>query len=209
MTVRNHNPSFAALCTLLIWTFTIICPCSSALAAKDERVHRLSEGAIKEFLETMRAIGAAQEQQMTPDEAKNYLQKHIAEKAYYESDITFDIPGMPRQKTNATLDKQQYIETLFNDLPVMQAYSTEIEIDNIDFSNSNRVADLTTIIKEHGKIPWGELDDGSERMVPVKGTSKCSQKIVISLDNYIQMAKAVCKTLIKLDPFAGKELGEP
>ena len=185
-----------------------LAPLSLTQAAESERTHRLSEDNVRQFLETMRAIGTGQEQDMTPDEMEQYLERHIAEKAYYESAMTFEIPGMQRQETKASLTKQQYIETLFNDLPVMQAYDTEIEIKDINFSRSNRVAEIITVIKEHGNIPWGEHDDGSQRRVPVKGTSKCEQKIVISLDNYIQMAKAVCNTLIKLDPFAGKELGE-
>lgn len=207
MNFPHHHRPFTArtACAALILALAV--PVASH-AADGERTHRLSEQNVRQFLETMRAIGTGQEQQMTPDEMQGYLEHHIAEKAHYESTLTFEIPGMQRQETKATLTKQQYIETLFNDLQVMKAYNTEIDIKEIDFSRSNRVAELVTVIKEHGNIPWGEHTDGSERRVPVKGTSKCQQKIVISLDNYIQMAKAVCKTLIKLDPFAGKELGE-
>ncbi len=189
----------AALCLLAL----------PAHADKDGRTRSLSKSNVQDFLETMREIGTGENIDMEDADVREYLDKHIADKAHYESAITYEIPGMPRQETQASLTKEQYIETLLNDLPNMQSYEAEVSINDIKITSSGRIADLKTVITESGTLPWGENEDGSPRLIPVKGTSQCDQKVVISLSNYIQMAKAVCTTLIRFDPFAGKELGDP
>ena len=204
----NTPPQTSRLFCYVMIAFCVL-NIPASYAAKEGRTRSLTNDNVQEFLEEMRAIGTNINKDMEESEIREYLGRHIADKAHYESAITFDIPGMPRQETQAALSKEQYIETLLNDLPTMQAYETDIKIDEINIEKSGRVANLVTVITETGNLPWGENDDGTTRLIPVKGTSKCDQKIVISLSNYMQMAKAVCKTLIKFDPFAGKELGEP
>jgi len=43
--------------------------------------------------------------------------------------------------------------------------------------------------------------------MPVTGSANCEQTIGISLNNFIQMQKAECYTVMSFDPFKKEELG--
>lgn len=196
-----------SLCAATILLSTALAP--FAHADHEDRVRRLTERNIETFITTIQDISTGKNEEMTPDDIQEFLDHHIADKAHYQSSMTFEIPGMPAEKSDVTMSKEQYINALLEGLPTMQSYDTDIEINTLDITSSGRVADLTTTTTENGQLPWGENEDGEPRLVPVKGVSECEQKIVISLSNQMQMAKAICTTVIRLDPFAGEEFGEP
>lgn len=181
----------------------------AALAAGPERVRMLNENNITQFLKAMQDIGTGRNIDMNESDIYDYLDDHIADKAHFESTMSFEIPGMPREESNVKMDKTEYMNAFINGMGGMEAYDTELEIKEMDIGNAGRIADLKTFSTESGNLEWGKQDNGEPRMVPVIGESECTQKIAISLSNVIQLARAVCRTHIRFDPFAGKELDDP
>jgi len=184
-------------------------PCPAAMAEGPERVRSLNENNITTFLEDMKALGRGQSMDMSGGDIYDYLDDHIADKAYFESTMSFEIPGMPREENNVKMTKTEYMTAFMSGIDGMESYETKLEIQEMEIGNSGRTAELKTLSTETGKLEWGEEENGEPRIVPVIGESECEQKIAISLSNVIQMAKAVCKTHIRFDPFAGKELDDP
>lgn len=184
--------------------------CTTARASDNDepRIRALTTENIKAFLNILQEIGQGQDNLPYDMSAETYLQRHLADNAYYESAMVFNIPGMPPEKTTMKMDKLQYIHSLQKGLSIMHAHETTMKIDKIDIARNKRQATLETTITEKGEIPWGEKN-GAPRMVNVIGISECEQNIVIPPINRIQLAKAVCSTKIKLDPFAGKKLDDP
>lgn len=182
---------------------------ATAIAEDPDRVRMLNENNITQFLKTMQDIGTGRNIDMSGGDIHDYLDDHLADKAHFESTMSFEIPGMPREESNVKMDKTEYMNAFINGMGGMDAYETELEIKEMDIGNSGRIAELKTLSTESGKLEWGKEDNGEPRMVPVIGESECEQKIAISLANVIQLARAVCRTHIRFDPFAGKELDDP
>ena len=196
---------------ILCMAFTVInvaCGKSgTGLAQTGDFVTHLTEDNIALFLEETKAVSLGKRDDMLPEDIGTYLDRHLAPKGSFHSKTKFEIPGYPEQETEMKLDRDEYISQVLEGQNLIADYETTIEIKKIKIENGGRSATVTTVSTDHGKMPWPD-GQGEEKMVPIKGSSECEQRLIVSLKNYIQMADASCKTVISFLPFGDKPLGE-
>jgi hypothetical protein len=175
-------------------------------------VTKLDKNNVTAFIQEVQAIVTTGSATMTQPEIAAYFNRHIAEKALFDSTMKYEMPGYPAQESAMQIGKAEYIDGILNGASMMKSYENSVEIKKIEIGKGGRSAHVTTVTREKGEMPWpkqSEGEDGPPELVPmpVSGMSTCEQTIIISLTNYIQMQRAECYTALSFDPFENKELG--
>ena len=186
----------------------------SAQIRKDPRpdfVTSLNETNIRAFLREVGEISTGQRPDMLDDDVANYFTNHMVEKGRFTSRMRYEIPNFPTQETKMELDKGQYINTVNKSRYMMENYHADIDIWDLKITGNGKQATFTSIITEKGKMPFPKDPKNPDDVdiIPIEGRSSCEQKLVISFNNFIQMARADCETVISFDPFGDKPLVPP
>ncbi|PJB73503.1 MAG: hypothetical protein CO093_00670 [Alphaproteobacteria bacterium CG_4_9_14_3_um_filter_47_13] len=168
----------------------------------------LNDENIRSFLKETSDVSTGQRASMSDQDVIDYFDNHIAEKGEFKSRMHYEIPGYPAQDNEIRLDKTHYIDTVVKGRHMLEDYRASIDIQNLKIKGNGKGATFTSIITEKGKMAVPKDPEKPEEieMVPIEGKSVCEQRLVISFNNYIQMASADCTTTINFDPFAGKPL---
>ncbi len=182
--------------------------------AQTDYVTSLDEETVKKFIADVQRMVMTGMQTMTADDVANWFNNHIATKARFESMMKYEMPGYPAQDSTMSIGKEEYINGILSARSTMSDYQQDVQIQEIKIGNGGRSAKVRTKITETGNMPWpkdGAMPDGRPpEMVPmpVTGTAECEQTIGISINNFIQMQKAACRTVMSFDPFKREELGD-
>lgn len=161
----------------------------------------LSEQSIKSFIEkTTRLTSGSIDNDATPDDVIDYLDKHIEDEARFKTLMRFDIPGHPPQESAMKMDKGEFIEKIKNGTRDIDDYESSIEILNINMSRDKRTATVQTRNDETAMVPIQNGEGGVET-IPMDGTSLCTQIIRMSKRDVIQMYNASCVTDIMFTSF--------
>ena len=195
----------SAVCIILA-TIMLQAP-AAAVAQTADFVTQLNENNIALFLEETKTVSLGKRDDMLPEDIETYLARHLAPKGSFKSKTKFEIPGYPNQDMEMKLSREEYIKSILDGQNLISDYETTIEIKKMEIENGGRAANVTTISTDHGKMPWPN-GQGEDKLVPMKGTSECEQRLIVSFNNYIQMANATCTTVITFLPFGDKPLGE-
>lgn len=179
----------------------------TANAGSGDYISALTEENISQFLEETRTLASSSDMGFYSEDRKAYFTRHIAPKAKFTSKTRFELPGYPVKEGEMSYDKEVFIQNVTDGNGTLEEYSVEIDIEEVDISNSGRSATVRTNITETGRLPWPN-EQGGEKLIPVKGTTACEQGLAISPTNYIQMTSANCETQISFSPFEGDVLGE-
>lgn len=168
----------------------------------------LNEGNIRAFLQETGEISTGQRPGMTDDDVTDYFTNHLADKGEFSSTITYEIPGFPNRDVEVKLDKENYTSTVVTSRNMLDDYRTNVSVSDLKIGSGGKSATFKSITKEKGRMPWAKDPENSTEteMIPVQGESICEQRLIVSYNNFIQMASAACKTRISFDPFGGKAL---
>lgn len=171
-------------------------------------VSQLTEQNILAFMREVSDIATGNKPEMLDDEVGDYLNNHVANAAAFESTMNYHIPGFPAKDINLKIGKQEYINSIIKGRYTLQDYSTRIVVEDLAITNGGKRATFTSITDEQGLMPFPKNENNPEdlELLPIKGQSKCQQTMIVSFNNFIQMADAKCHTEISFDPFAGKPL---
>ncbi len=189
-----------------------ICVASFAHAEprKDPRkdfIVALDEQNIRDFLREVSEISTGQRPDLLDDDLIDYFANHIAEKGEFKSSIRYQIPGFPTQDSEMVLAREEYINSVINGRFLMEDYKAEIDIQDLKIAGNGKSATFKSVTKEKGRMPMAKDEEKKQiEMIPIQGESTCEQRLIVSFNNFIQMAKAECTTLVSFDPFAGKPL---
>jgi hypothetical protein len=196
--------AFRSIGGAILLTF---CAATAFAQMDDDFVLSLDRQRIQAFLEETNKVSLGQRDDMAPEDIAAYLNRHLAEKGKFTSQTTFEIPGYPPQRANMKLDKQGYIDNVMQGQGLISNYTTAIEIKDIKITGLGKAATIKTVSTDSGEMPWPS-EQGERKLVPISGVSECEQKLIVSVNNYIQMAGAECTTKITFKPFGDRKLGE-
>lgn len=169
-----------------------------ALAGNYASVNTLNEDIVKDFVNETTQMSSGAVDGMGLDEIRTYLDDHIYQNARFKSSMKFVIPGYPPQENTLSLDKDDYIKSIEQGADKISSYQADVEITSVKLSRDKRTATVVTVAKESGMMDI-PADDGNES-VPVAGTSRCNQIIILSKNNVIQMHSAQCTTTVTFSP---------
>ena len=176
--------------------FLCIFLCAFAVApahAKRGKISSLNDGNVKAFIEKTSHMTGNGQKSMPISTIKKYLDKHIEKRARFKSVMTYNLPGMPPQKQEISLGKEEFIENVEKGSENIQDYDHLIQIENIKISSDGEKAFVKTRSTELVTMPV-PTENGIEN-VPVEGESECTQ--ILSLNKgVIQMFSASCNTTI-------------
>jgi hypothetical protein len=113
--------------------------------------------------------------------------------------MRYAIPGFDTQVKIMTVDKDDFIESIHQSGNTMDGYESQIEVSEIKISKDGRKATLKTRTLESGKMPVSDNIELEE--VPVEGMSTCTQTLMLSKEDIIQMYNATCVTDIQFKTF--------
>lgn len=185
--------------------------CGGAQAQNDPRkdfVALLDETNIRQFLEEVSQISTGQRADLLDEDVVDYFTNHMAEKGEFQSTMRYQIPGFPTQDTVMKLSRDEYINVVVKGRFMLEDYTTAVDVQDLKISGNGKSATFKSITRERGKMPF--LKDPEKKdvieMIPIQGESVCDQKLIVSFNNFIQMAQAECTTVISFDPFGGKPL---
>lgn len=193
------------------WVFAIFAAvfasgARGALAADEDFITRMTDDNVALFLEEVREVSLGKRDDMMLEDIEAYLGRHLAPKGSFRSKTRFEIPGYPVQETEMKLGRDEYIENVLQGQNLIRDYETAVEIKSIKIGNGGKSAEVETVSTDRGKMPWPD-SQGEEKLVSIEGKSTCAQRLIVSFNNYIQMADAACETVIKFLPFGDKPLG--
>jgi hypothetical protein len=152
---------------------------------------KLTEQNITEFIEKTSDIIAGNAGDMTPEDIRAYLDKHLDERAFFSSSISYAMPGMPPQETGMSLEKEEFIASLEQGKQALSDYSNKVSIKNIAVSSDGTKATVETIGNESGTMIIEDV------AVPVEGKSSCLQILMLGDDGVIKMYSANCTTTVR------------
>lgn len=177
--------------------------------SRPDFITALNESNIRAFLAEVGEISTGQRPEMLDEDVVNYFQNHLADKGVFESKMRYELPGFPPKDTEMRLKKDEYIATVVNGRYMMQDYSSTIHIEDLKIGGGGKSATFTSTVIEKGKMPMlkdPEKPEGDVEIIPIEGKSVCEQRLIVSFNNFIQMARAECDTVISFDPFGNKPL---
>jgi hypothetical protein len=190
-------------------------PGGSSGDGRSDFISRLDENNIAAFINDVERVVKTGAATMSAQDMADYFNNHIAEKAVFASTMKYEMPGYPAQESVMQIGKVEYINGIIGGAGLMKSYEHSVEIKDVEIGNGGRSAKVTTVISEKGEMPWPRdgkpaADSAAPDLVPmpVSGTSTCEQTIVISLNNFVQMQRADCYTVLSFDPFEKQELGD-
>lgn len=177
-------------------------------ANRNDFVTRLTEQNLLSFLQEVQDIATGKRVEMADDEVIDYMNNHIADKAEFKSIVRYEVPGFPNKDIEMKIGKPEYINTIVKGRYTLQDYNTAVTLDDLKIENNGKRATFTSITDEQGLMPFPKDKNNPDdiEILPIKGTTKCAQVMIVSFNNFIQMATANCRTIISFDPFAGKPL---
>ncbi len=158
-------------------------------AAAQHSTDQLTEENIAAFIEestrmTSRGLDAA------PEDIAAFFETHLHPQARFKSNITFHIPEQPSQEKAVTLTRAEFIDSLESGSQSLGEYETSIDVESVQISSDGRKATAKTRGSETGIMTI------EGQPVPVEGESECTQIIMLSDEDIIQMYNANCKTSI-------------
>lgn len=181
---------------------------------RSDFVTKLSEDNVRTFIADIQRVVSAGSGGAAADEVANWFNNHIADKARFDSVMQYEMPGYAAQESTMSLGKEEYINGVLSAGAAMSDYKQDVQIVDIKISGGGRSAKVKTRITETGQMPWPKDEPAPDGRVgdmvpmPVKGVADCEQTIGISINNFIQMQKAECRTVMSFDPFEAQELGD-
>lgn len=185
--------------------FTILLPCAvlafgvTIAPAHAQAVRKLTKDNIHEFIEKTSAITSGKEQEMTDEEIAIYLDEHLHPDSRFKSIMRYAVPGFEVQEKTMSVSKKEFIEGIQQAGGAMEGYQSQIEISDINISRDGRKATLKTRTLESGEMPV--RDEIEQEEVPVEGISTCTQILMLSKNDIIQMYNASCVTEIVFQTF--------
>ena len=166
-----------------------------ALAAQAQETVKFTEDTIRAFIEKTTAITSGKESGMSEKEIGKYLDMHLHPDARFKSTMRYAIPGYDAQEKTMSIGKDDFIEGVHQGENAMKDYESETDISDIKISQDGRAATLETTTRESGMMPVE--DEGEKKELPVEGVSSCTQILMLSDENVIQMYNATCTTEIE------------
>lgn len=193
---KKYGRTIRQLFYLLVFISGLsLLPCG----AYAQKVRALTEDNVTAFINQTTSVTSGQENGMSIDEIKEYLDKHLEKKSRFRSTIRYNVPGYPSQQASLSLQKQEFIDNVEKGSQTLQNYDTTVEIKNIQISRDKSKATVQTASMEKGTMPVPGENGGTD-MVPVEGSSTCNQVIMLN-NGVIQMYSAQCVTDISFLPY--------
>lgn len=180
--------------------FTFLMGNGSDFAYAAGKIKRLSEDNITEFIEKTADLTSGQNAEMSLSEVVAYFENHLDEDSHFKSTMQFNVPGYPAQKTSMSLDKKEFIANVQKGAQTVEGYENTITIKNIRISKDKTKATVETVGLEQGMMEVAD-ETGQSQIVPIEGTSKCSQIIKLSDEGVIQMYNAKCDTTVSFKEY--------
>lgn len=170
----------------------VFCISFSSPILADEHISALTEANIKAFIENTTDVTTSNSQDLSVEEMKAYLDKHLEDKAKFKSVMKYHIPNMPMQEATLALDKDGYMDSVTKGAESVEGYETLIEIEEIKVSSNGKKAFVKTSNTEYANMAI-PTESGNFEEVPIEGVSECTQ--ILSLNRgVIQMYSANCVT---------------
>lgn len=158
----------------------------------DSVINRLTETNVSNFITDTTHITTDNSGGLSSSKIKDYLDKHIEDKARFKSSIKYHIPGMPPQKAVISLSKAEFMDQVDEGTKKIEGYETVVEIEEIKIDSGGKKAFVKTTNTEYAMMPI-PTDTGGVEEVPMEGVSNCRQ--ILSLNSgVIQMFSANCTT---------------
>lgn len=176
-------------------TALIVCIAALPAQAKD-KIKRLDKDNITKFVEETTALTNGQKKELPEKEVKRYLDRHLHKQGRYISQITYVVPGFEPQGNVISLDKNEFIDTVAQGAETVENYENSVEIISIDISTDKRKATVLTSGTEQGM-----MEVQPDQAVPMMGKSYCTQILMLSDDDILQMFHAKCETNIEFQGF--------
>ncbi len=164
------------------------------------KIKVLSEDNITEFIEKTAALTSGQTLEMSLSDIIAYFEDHLDEDSRFKSTMQFNVPGYPAQKTALSLDKEEFIENVQKGAQSVESYENNVTIKKIRISKDKTKATVETVGVEQGMMEIAD-ESGQSQIVPIEGTSTCSQIIKLSDEGVIQMYNAKCDTNVSFKEF--------
>ncbi|MGB4107260.1 MAG: hypothetical protein WBK55_05640 [Alphaproteobacteria bacterium] len=180
--------------------FFALAVCVMIAPARALAEEKLTEDNIRAFVEKTTVITSGKESAMSGEEIAAYLDAHLHPDARFKSTMRYAIPGFDVQVKIMSVDKEDFIEGINHTASTMDNYESQIIISDIKISKDGRKATLKTKTHESGMMPVA--DETGKDEVPVEGMSTCTQILMLSKEENIQMYNATCITDIQFDTFA-------
>lgn len=168
--------------------------------AQAQDISELTDENIRSFIEQTTSITSGKETDMDDEQIASFLDEHLHPDAKFKSTMRYAIPGFDVQEKTMNVDKDDFIASIDESGRAMDNYESQIEISDIKISNDGKKATLKTRTLESGMMPVS--DNIEQENVPVEGMSTCTQVIVLTKNNVIQMYSATCVTDIQFNLFA-------
>jgi hypothetical protein len=162
-------------------------------------VKELTDENVRAFIEKVTHITTGKESEMTDEEITAYLDTHLHPEAKFKSVMRYAVPGFDMQEKTMSVDKQDFIASIHQATDTMDDYESDIKISDINISGDGRKATLKTQTMESGMMPVRDEIEMEE--VPVEGFSNCTQTLMLSDEDVIQMYNATCVTEIQFQMF--------
>ena len=180
---------------IFILSAVVLSMALSSPVQAQERVKSLTQKNIKAFIEETTDITANNSKGLSADKIKAYLDKHLEDKARFKSLMRYNIPNMPPQEAELSMDKDGFMKSVSEGAGSVDSYETLVEIKNIKIASNGKKAFVKTSSTEYADMNVPTSDGGTES-VPVEGVSECTQ--ILSLNKgVIQMYSANCVTNIE------------
>jgi hypothetical protein len=155
---------------------------------------KLTDDNVTAFIkETTRITKTGVDGAWSPGKIVSYLEKHIYNDAQFKTIIRYQIPGHPPQESAISLDKQGFIENIRKGAEAIDDYDTDTNILSIRLSRDKKRATVQTKSTEKATLPVPD-ESGRTQMVPLDGTTLCTQILRLSKKGIIQMDHAACAT---------------
>ncbi|MEM7679711.1 MAG: hypothetical protein AAF182_01740 [Pseudomonadota bacterium] len=164
-----------------------------------QEVEKLDKKNIAAFIEKTTQMSKGGGYDMSSADVRKYLDYHIHDNARFQTSMTFQVPGMPPQETQMSIQKDEFLRGVEEAEHAVNSYENKVEIKKIKLSRDKKSAVVYTVGREEGEMPT-QLEDGSTQFVPIDGVSECKQNIALN-DGFIQMMDAQCKTTIEFKNF--------
>lgn len=182
---------------VLVTMLTIIFSVPTAQA----RSGALTDEVISEFIQKTTAILSGRTAGMDLDEVQSYLERHLHEDSRFKSTMVYRVPGFPAQESALSVNKKEFIDSVKTGEESLDNYETTVEVLNIKISRDGRKATVQTVSQEAALMPISEGADGSQETVQLQGSSTCTQILMLSKNDVLQMYNANCRTTISFDGF--------
>lgn len=165
-------------------------------ASAADKIKKLNEDNITKFVEYTSALTNRKNKNISDKEVEKYLERHLHKQGRFISKITYIVPGFAPQDSAISLGKKEFIDTTLQGSEAVEDYDNTIEILSIDISSDKRKATVFTTGTEQGIM---EVDAG--QAVPIMGKSNCTQILMLSKKDILQMFNARCETQIEFSGF--------